>query len=217
MKACAYIRVSSASQSTSMQRARIRAVSKARGDTIDRWYEEKQSARTMDRPVLGSVRVEAREGSIRRLYVYRIDRLTRSGIRDTLALLDELQSGGCEVVNCDDGFSLQHDNPARDVVVACMAWAAQMERLAISERIRAARERVAARGGAWGRPRRMNPRQVTAAREARRSGATIREIAVALKVPKSTVAAAVCGPSQKGRRVGGAKDLTKQRGRPSSR
>ena len=53
-----------------------------------------------------------------------------------------------------DGFSL--DGPAAEVVLAVMAWAAKMERLAIAERISAARERIESEGGRWGRPSRVD-------------------------------------------------------------
>lgn len=49
---------------------------------------------------------------------------------------------GCELASVADGFGL--DGPAAEVGLAVMAWAAKMERLAINERISAARERVEA-------------------------------------------------------------------------
>jgi len=101
--------------------------------------------------------------------------------------LHELESYGCEVVTLADGFDLS--GPARDVCVAVMAWAAQMEREALGERISAARARVEAEGGSWGRPRRAD--YEAKAERARvlfhRKGRSIREIAVALKVPRTTI------------------------------
>ena len=54
-----------------------------------------------------------------------------------------------------DGFDLA--GPVAEVVLAVMAWAAKMERLAINERIAAARERLAEEGRPWGRPSRITP------------------------------------------------------------
>ena len=181
MNAAAYVRVSSRSQDNATQRDAISRAATARGDQISRihWYEEKRSARTLERPELAKVRDSVRHGEISRLYVFRLDRLCRSGIRDTLALLDELNGGGCRVISVADGFSLE--GPARDVVIAVMSWAAEMERLAIGERIAAARARV----DRWGRPRR--PVDVARARELAAEGKTVRQIAAALKVPRSTV------------------------------
>jgi DNA invertase Pin-like site-specific DNA recombinase len=73
-----------------------------------------------------------------------------------------------------------------------MAWAAQMERNAIGERIRAARARIEAEGGRWGRPRALDPATLARAKKLRRSS-TLREVAIALKVPRSTLADALAG------------------------
>ncbi len=139
----------------------------------------------MARPELDRLRADARAGLIRRLYVFRLDRLTRSGIRDTFELIEELRAAGVEVVSIADGFSL--DGPAAEVILAVMSWAAKMERLAINERIAAARERVEAEGKTWGRPSRFTDSDLVKLKALRAQGRTIREIAVAMKVPRSTV------------------------------
>jgi DNA invertase Pin-like site-specific DNA recombinase len=117
--------------------------------------------------------------------VFRLDRLARSGIRDTFEVVEELRSCGVELVSVSDGFAL--NGPAAEVVLAVMAWAAKMERLAINERIASARERLAAEGRPWGRPPRLSPREVAAILADHRAGRTVREIAQARKVPRSTV------------------------------
>jgi DNA invertase Pin-like site-specific DNA recombinase len=183
----AYIRVSTVGQDLGSQRAALERAARARGDRITKWFHEKQSARTLERPELVRLRGAARRGELAALYVFRLDRLARSGIRDTLAVVEELRSAGCRLVTIADGFELA--GPAADVVVAVMAWAAQMERAAIGERISAARRRVADDGGAWGRPRRYV--DVARARELEAKGKSVRQIAAALKVPRSTVARAM--------------------------
>jgi DNA invertase Pin-like site-specific DNA recombinase len=80
------------------------------------------------------------------------------------------------------------EGPAAGIVLAVMAWASKMERLAINERISAARERVEAEGGRWGRPSRVDEGTRSKLFALRRAGRTIREIAVAVKLPRSTVA-----------------------------
>jgi len=185
----AYVRVSSASQTHASQVHAIKQAAAARGDTIGAWYGEKESGRKLARPELERLRADVRAGRVRRLYVYRLDRLTRSGIRDTLTVLEELERHGCTVRTVADGFDLE--GPARDVVVAVMAWAAQMEREGIGERIRAARERMKAKGQGWGRPSRMTGADRERAVRMRAAGRTIRQIAAALKVPRSTLARAL--------------------------
>lgn len=189
MTVAAYVRVSSRSQDLATQRDAIGRCAKARGDEISVWFEEKRSASTLERAELGALRAAVRRGEVRTVYVFRLDRFARSGIRDTLGLLEELRAGGARVVTVADGFELE--GPFAEVVTAVMAWAAQMERLALGERILAARTRVEAGGKRWGRPRRAGD-ELAARVRALRSGPeklTIRKIAVALKVPRSTVQA----------------------------
>jgi DNA invertase Pin-like site-specific DNA recombinase len=179
--AAAYVRVSSRAQSYAMQYDAVETLAAARGDKFLHWYTEKRSAKTTARPELARVR----EGRVRRLYVYRLDRLARSGIRDTFEIVEELRTAKCELVTVSDAFEL--GGPAADVILAVMAWAAQMERNAIGERIASARELASKRGTPWGRPSRVPPPLLAKIGALRKEGRTIRAIAVALKVPKSTV------------------------------
>lgn len=181
----AYVRVSSKAQDHATQRHAIEARAHADGVQIGTWYAEKLSGKSVDRPELTRLRAEIRAGRVRVLYVYRLDRLTRSGIRDTLAVLDELRANGCRIVSIGDGFAL--DGPHAEIIVAVMAWAAKMERTAINERIGAARVRVEEEGGTWGRPKRWTDEQAVEASKMRRNGRSVRDIAVALKIPRATV------------------------------
>jgi DNA invertase Pin-like site-specific DNA recombinase len=181
----AYIRVSSRSQDFPTQKAAIERAAEARGDYVEHWYSEKASGRSLERPELANVRKAAQAGIVRRLYIFRIDRLTRSGIRDTLAVVEELRQCGCQLVTVADGFQI--DGPWSDIVLAVMAWAAQMERLAIGERIAAARKRVEAQGGRWGRPRRVDRKTRERIAALRAEGRSVRFIAQALKIPRSTI------------------------------
>jgi DNA invertase Pin-like site-specific DNA recombinase len=184
----AYLRVSSRAQDLATQRRAIELAAKARKHRVTEWFTEKQSGRSLVRPALSELRAAVRAGRVRVLYVFRIDRLSRSGIRDTVALMDELRGAGCRVVTVADGFDL--DGPASDVVLAVLAWAAQMERVALGERISAARARMKAEGRAWGRPRRADAATVRRVLELA-GKRTQRAIAVALKIPRSTVGAII--------------------------
>ena len=76
-------------------------------------------------------------------------------------------------------------------VLAVLAWPQRPKRAAINERIAAARERVEAEGRKWGRPSRFDAAGLARVKALRVEGRSIREIAVALKVPRSTVARAL--------------------------
>jgi DNA invertase Pin-like site-specific DNA recombinase len=118
MRAAAYIRVSSKSQTLDLQRVAIERAARTRRDAIADWYSDRQSARTHSRPGLEQLRQAAREGRVPRLYVYRLDRLARSGIRDTFEVIEELRRHYCELVTVSDGFDLA--GPAAEVVLAVM-------------------------------------------------------------------------------------------------
>lgn len=181
----AYCRVSSRAQDLATQRSAIERCATARGDTITGWYSEKLSGAKLARPELQRLRADVRAGVVRKVYLYRLDRLARSGIRDTFEVVEELRAHGCEIQTVSDGFDLA--GPAAEVVLAVMAWAAQMERLAIGERISAARERLRAAGRPWGRPPRLRPAQVEKARLWAAEGLSVRQIAARLNTAKSTV------------------------------
>jgi DNA invertase Pin-like site-specific DNA recombinase len=180
----------------------------ARGDTIALWYAEKRSAKTIARAELQRLRADARAGSIRKLYVFRLDRLTRSGIRDTFEVVEELRAHGVELVSVADGFDL--NGPAAEVVLAVLSWAARMERLALGERIAAARERIEAEGGRWGRPSRVDRLTRERASDMRSQGKSIREISRALRIPRATIARALSQKPDRAERADRAGDSTTQ-------
>jgi DNA invertase Pin-like site-specific DNA recombinase len=184
--AAMYVRVSTGGQSVETQNDAVVRVARARGDRIARVYAEIEGGDARRRPELDRLMSDVRAGAIRRLYCYRLDRLSRAGIRATLSIVEELDHCEVELVTVADGFSVM--GPARDVVIAVLAWAAQIERQAISERIGAAQERIESQGGTWGRPPRITAEQREFIHLRRdHFGETIREIAVALKIPKSVI------------------------------
>lgn len=185
MNAAAYLRVSSEQQDVATQRHAIEKAAAARGDLVVAWYSEKVTGGTMARPELRRLRADVAAGKVKRLYVYALDRLTRSGILDTFALVAELRQGGAELVSVADPFDLA--GPASEVIIAVMAWAAQQERTRLHARLAAARARVEAAGGRWGRPSRLTPAEVAEVQRRLTGGATVRQVAAAMKVPRSTV------------------------------
>lgn len=189
----AYVRVSSRGQDHAMQRSAIERAAIARGDAVATWYAEKRTATTNDRPELARLLADARAGRVRRLYVFRLDRLTRTGIADTLAMVTELRGLGVEVVNIADGFSVPPPNASGSAValgqliLAVLAWAAEMELHTRRERIAARRELADERGEAWGRPSRIDPATRADILKRAAAGEAVRAIAQAVKVPRSTI------------------------------
>lgn len=179
-----YVRVSSASQDADYQRA---AIERAAQEPVGVWFADVASGRSMDRPQLAELLDAVRAGYVRRVWVWRLDRLTRSGIVDTLTAIELMREHGCECVSVADGFAI--DGPAAPVVLAVLAWAAQMEREKIAENQAAARERMASQGRSWGRPRAISDETIAAAVSMAALGATQTEIAKELKISRSHVGA----------------------------
>jgi DNA invertase Pin-like site-specific DNA recombinase len=185
--AAGYVRVSSRAQDLQMQRETILKAATARGDELV-WYQEKRSAKSIVRPELDRLRTDVRLGKVRKVYVYRLDRLCRSGIRDTLELVEQFRHYGCAIASLADPFDLSLPGPFADFAVAMIGWAAEMERAAIGERISTAIERARERGETWGRPPRYQPADESRIWALKAKGYSLRDIAQRVKLHRCTVA-----------------------------
>lgn len=187
-KVAAYIRVSSKGQNHAMQRDAI----ERRGVQVAAWYAEKASAKTTQRPELQRLLTDVRAGLISEVWVFRLDRLTRSGVADTFAVISELRKAGCTLHVVSEGITIKPgEDITSDVLTFAFGLAAKLESTARTERIAAARTRMEAKGEAWGRPPRMTPAQREKAASMATKGRTVREIAQALGVPRSTIGRAL--------------------------
>jgi DNA invertase Pin-like site-specific DNA recombinase len=178
----AYIRVSDRSQDYAYQRHAIERAC-APGEPVQLWFADVASGRSMDRPQMHRLRDAIRAGKIHRVWVWRLDRLTRSGVIDMLSCIAELRRYGCEVSTVTDKFPM--GGPAAEPILAVLAWAAQQEREKIRENQNAARARMAVEGRAWGRPSLAAAVQLRV-RELRAGGKTFRAIARELRISKSS-------------------------------
>lgn len=189
-RAVAYIRVSTSSQDTTAQRQAITAAAAARGETIAEWYDEKANAGRLQRPELRRLRADVRKGDVGRVYVFRLDRLARSGVRDTFQVLAEFAGANTSFVTVADGMP-DIQGPWGDVVIAVLAAAAEIESAALRERIKSARERCDREGRKWGRPLRLTRHDYPRLLELDARGCSQRKMAQILKVPRTTVARAL--------------------------
>ena len=190
VQAAAYLRVSSEQQDVDLQRGAIERAALARGDEIAVWFEEKQS-RERDGVELRRVHSEIAGGRVRKLYVFALDRLGEGVFRITKQFL-QFRHYGCEVVTCADGFD--PSGPAGDMLVAIFAWVSEQERRRMRQRMGAARVEAEKSGKRWGRPRRVDPTTLAAARKLRDvDKLSLRVIAARLKVPKATLLRALHG------------------------
>lgn len=146
-----YIRVSTASQDHAYQRHAIELAARARGVKIDKWFADVATGGTMERPQLLRLRAELARRSVGTVWVWRLDRVSRSGIADTLAFVDECRRASAPLISVADGFALE--GPATELVCAVLAFASQLQLQTLRENQQAARARLESQGRNWGRPR----------------------------------------------------------------
>jgi len=182
--AVAYIRVSTAGQDHAYQRREIELAARARGETIATWFTDVASGKSLERKELKKLRAALRARAVSVVWVWRIDRLSRSGIADTLALVREIREAGAVLRSVADGYAVD-GGPVGELVLAVLAFAAQLEREKIAENQAAARARLESQGRSWGRPG-LPARTRDAARALASQGKTPREIARALDISPSS-------------------------------
>jgi len=180
-----YIRVSSPSQDYAYQRSAIDVAARARGEKVDEWFADVTSGATMQRPNLGRLWARLGAGGVRRVWVYRLDRISRAGIAETLAAVQQVRKFGADLSFVADPLP-QIEGPTGEIAIAFLAYCAQMQRLQIRETQDAARARLERDGRAWGRPE-LPDSLKDAVRALASQKFSVREIARQLKVSKSWV------------------------------
>jgi putative DNA-invertase from lambdoid prophage Rac len=186
--AAVYLRVSTNDQNPENQRADLMRLAKARGFKHLEIYEETAST-AKRRPKFDAMRFAAHGGGFRAILVWAIDRFGRSmlgNIKDVL----ELNRIGVRVVSFKESW-LDTEGPTRDLLLAIFSWIAEQERRRISERTKAGLIQARKRGSRIGRPHRMGVALLARARGMRKAKLSLRAIAVALKVPRATLARAL--------------------------
>ena len=120
-----YVRVSTVEQNEARQ------VEALTGYGIDRWYIEKISGKSMDRPKLKEMLAYAREGDT--IYIHDWSRISRS-TKDLLALVDELRERGIHLVSHHEGFDTS--TPGGRLMLTVLAAINEFERTNMLERQR---------------------------------------------------------------------------------
>src|SRR5262245_20405619 len=101
MTTAAYIRVSSKAQDLATQRD---AILKRSAPTV--WYSETASAKTTDRAELKRLLADVRAGVVREVFVFKLDRLARTGVADTFRIVDELRRAGVTLHAVADNLTI---------------------------------------------------------------------------------------------------------------
>jgi DNA invertase Pin-like site-specific DNA recombinase len=176
----AYIRTSTKDQHGEAQRHVLSVMMQARGIDLEkvRWFVDiGHSGAKEQRPHLDEMLEAVHRGEVRRLFIFKLDRLARS-LRHLLTLVETFKVAGCALVSAD---GLDLGTPAGIMQMHVMGAIAQFERSGIVERVQSGVDRAKAKVP-MGRPHAVTPKQVEAARRFRERGHSWRWIAKGLGV-----------------------------------
>lgn len=147
----AYLRVSTEAQTEKygldVQKQKIMEYCDKEGIVIDKWYiDGGYSGSKLDRPEIQELLSDAETGQISKVFIYKLDRMSRDVI-DTLTLLYRvLPKYGVQIISMTE--DLRFENPMDKVMVGVNAIMGQYEREIIYMRTRAGmKERV--KKGLW--------------------------------------------------------------------
>ena len=178
-----YCRVSTTEQNIEMQLSDLRRYCLSRGWTIFKEYlDVGVSGFKENRPGLSALMADAKQRLIDIVLVWRFDRFARSSKHLALAL-DEFGTLGIDFVSYNE--QLDTSGPMGKAMFSIIGAMAELERGILVERIHGGLRRAREKGTIIGRPRVKIPTERIA--ELQNRGYSIRKMAQALKIPRSTI------------------------------
>lgn len=197
--AALYMRVSSTKQDHASQEPDLQRWADSHDGPV-KWYRDKCSGKTMDRPAWNRVEDRIRTGTIHTVVVWRLDRLgrTTSGLT---ALIDVLK-GRVNLVSIKEGLDLS--TPAGRMMAQVLASIAELENEVRTERVVAGQARARANGTKWGGSKKNKRKKVTATmskavRQMHAEKTPIRHIAQAFGICRHTVYSIIRQPQMEDR------------------
>ncbi|MHC4224062.1 MAG: recombinase family protein [Planctomycetota bacterium] len=190
-----YARCSTAEQHPEAQLHELRAYARRRGAEAVEHVDIAESGAKDRRPALDRLLAATRRREVDAVVVVKLDRLARS-VRHLTALAGEFEALGVDLVVLDQ--SIDTGTPAGRLLFHVLGSIAEFERDLIRDRTRQGLAAARRRGARLGRPRRLDAAAAERARDLRRCGASVREVAQALGVGLGTAHAAVRGVARGG-------------------
>jgi len=185
MHTAIYLRVSTECQRTDSQEQELKRYCRQRGWKNSVVYSDKISGAKTSRPELNRLMQEIRGGRVRRLVVYKLDRLGRS-LTHLALILDEIHRLKVPLIASSQGIDTSEENPAGNLQLGVLMAVAEFERGIIRERVNAGLAAAMKRGVKLGRPATLKAYS-KAVGDLRNKGLGVRAIARELKMPPSSV------------------------------
>src|SRR5215469_5164388 len=183
LRAGIYARVSTGKQDNGNQLIQLREFAAKQGwQVVAEFVDVVSGSGKKDRSQFDAMMLAASQRQFDVLLFWKLDRLSREGVRRTLAYLERLDSWGVRWRSFMEPF-FDSCGIMRDVVISIMATLAEQERVNISDRTKAGLRRARKAGKVLGRtPLALDMEKVRARRE---RGESLRTIAKALKCSPS--------------------------------
>lgn len=183
-----YVRVSSKSQNIASQLPDLERWVEANGATV-KWYEDKFTGKTLDRKGWNKLAEAIKQGKVRRIVCWRLDRLGRTAAGLT-KLFDDLREKKVNLVSLRDGVDLS--TAAGRLMANVLASVSAYETEVRSERQMAGIQAAKAKGKSWGgsKPgirKKVTVDQLRAVQELRKQHTPILRIAKAVGLSRPTV------------------------------
>ena len=181
-----YLRVSAKDQKVDGQRDQIQQWLERNGHDLSavRWYQDKETGRTLDRSAFNQLQADIFDGQIRTVVCWKLDRLARR-LREGINLLADWCDRGVRVVSVTQQIDLS--GAVGRMIAAVMLGLAEIELEQIKERQSAGIVVAKRRGVYKGRKRGTWKAKPERARKLRERGLQIAEIANSLRVSQATV------------------------------
>jgi DNA invertase Pin-like site-specific DNA recombinase len=181
-----YLRVSTAEQRTESQEHQVLNYCRKRGWRSPRIFRDSECGASRKRPGLDSMLSSVRDGSVRHVVTYKLDRLGRS-LTHLAIMVGEFRSRNVGLICTSQGIDTSQPNPVAQLQLGILMAVAEFERALISERTIAGLAVARGLGKRIGRPP-LSPRKVRRIIHiSRRLGGRIRETARKASVSPSTV------------------------------
>lgn len=132
-----YMRVSTKKQETDSQEQYMRSYLHNNGIEWDKChiYTDKASGASHERKALNQLEEDIIRGKISRVYLYKLDRLSRAGTEHVIGLLQVANSKGVDFIFAKDHILNQSDRMIRNVCLVLLAEMALKEREETVKRI----------------------------------------------------------------------------------
>lgn len=190
-----YVRVSSKQQDQASQMPDLERWAAAQGEPV-RWYRDKFTGKTMDRPGWNKLEAAINRGEVSAVVCWRLDRLGRTA-KGLTALFDALPKRRVNLVSLREGIDLS--TPAGRLMANVLASVAQYETEVRAERVLVGQAKARATGKRWGgsaKGRRITvtPEQVSVVRRMAGEGSSRTAIARATGLSRPTVYRLIAEP-----------------------